>query len=41
MDSERETEARALEFQKIEEVFEDKDSEIFNSVLPFSSINQL
>ena len=41
MDSRREMEAQALEFQKIEEVFEDKDSEIFDTLLSFGSIKQL
>ena len=34
-------EAQALEYQKIEEVFEDKDSEFFNTLLSFGSVNQL
>ena len=41
MDNGGEIEAQALEFQKIEEVFEDKDSDIFYTLLSFGSINQL
>ena len=41
MDSGGEIEAPVLEFQKIEEVFEDRDSEDFDTLLSFVSINQL
>ena len=41
MDSGGETKVQALEFQKIEELFEDRDSEIFDNLLSFGSINQL
>ena len=41
MDSGGEIEAQALEFQKIEEVLEDRDSEVFDTLLSFGSINQL
>ena len=34
-------EAQALEFQKNEEVFEDRDSEIFDTLIFFGFINQL
>ena len=41
MDSGGKIEAQALEFQKIEEVFEDRDGEVFDTLLSFGSINQL
>ena len=41
MDNGGEIEAQALEFQKIEEVFEDRGSEFFDTLLSFGSINQL
>ena len=41
MDSGGEIDAQTLEFQKIEEVFEDRDSEVFDTLLTFGSINQL
>ena len=39
MDSGGEIEVQALEYQKIEEVFEDKDSEVFDTLLSFGSVN--
>ena len=41
MDSGREIEAQGLEFHKIEEVFEDKDSVIFYTIFSFVPVNQL
>ena len=41
MDSGEGVEAKALEYQKIEEVFEDKDNEIFYTLLSFGSFKQL
>ena len=35
MDSGREIEAQVLEFEKIEEVFEDRDCEIFDTLFSF------
>ena len=41
MDSGGEIEAHVLEFQKIEEAFEDKYSEIFYNLVSFVLVNQL
>ena len=41
MDSGGEIEDQALEFQKIEDVFGDRDGEVFDTLLSFGSINQL
>ena len=41
MGSGGEIEAQVLEFLKIEEVFEDRDSEIFYTLLSFGPVNQL
>ena len=41
MDSGGEIESRVLDFQKFEEVFEDRDSEIFDTLLSFVLVNQL
>ena len=41
MDSGGEIEAQALEYQKIEEVFENRDIDIFYTLLYFCSVNQL
>ena len=41
MDSGGEIDVQSLEYQKIEEVFEDKDSEVFDTLLSFGSVNQL
>ena len=41
MDSGGEVEAQALEFQKIDEVLEDRDVGIFDTILSFSPIHQL
>ena len=41
MNSGGEVEARALEFHKRYEVFEDRDGGIFYTILSFSPINQL
>ena len=38
MDSVGEVETQDLEFQKLEEVFEDRDGSIFDIVLSFGSI---
>ena len=41
MDSGGEIEVQALEYRKIEEVFEDMDSEVFVTMLYFGPINQI
>ena len=41
MDSGGEIEAQVLEFQKIEKVFEDRDIEVFDTLLFFGLVNQL
>ena len=41
MDSGGEVEKQDLEFQKLEEVFEDRDDDIFDYVLSFGPIHQL
>ena len=41
MDSVEGVEAWALEYQNIEEVFEDKDCDIFDTLLPFGLVKQL
>ena len=41
MDSEDEVGEHALELQKIDEVFEDRDSDIFYTLLSFGPIHQL
>ena len=41
MDSVEGVESQALEYQKIEEVFEDKDCEVFDTLLSYGSVYQL
>ena len=41
MDNKGEIEAQDLEFHKIEEVFEDRDSEIFYTIFSFGLVNHL
>ena len=41
MDSGGEIEAQDLEYHNIEEVFEDRDSEFFDTLLSFGLVNQL
>ena len=41
MDSGEGVEAQVPEYQNFEEVFEDKDSEVFDTLLSFGSFNQL
>ena len=39
MDSGGETETQTLEFQKLEEVFEDRDGDIFDNIMSFGSVH--
>ena len=39
MDSGGEIEDQVLEFHKIEEAFEDKDSEVFDTIIVVGSVN--
>ena len=41
MESRGEVEAQALEFQKLEEIFEDRDGVVFDTFLSFGTIHQL
>ena len=41
MDSGEWVEAQALEYQKNEEVYEDKENEVFDTLLSFGLVNQL
>ena len=41
MESEGEVEAQALEFQKLEEIFEDRDGDVLDTIISFVPFHQL